>query len=329
MKNVRLEDIAKRLNITKVSISKALRDHKDISEETRKKVKEMAKEMGYHPNLQARSLTSKKSLTIGVIVPKIAHTFFASAIEGIYEAAEESGYKVILGVSYENEKLERENIETLVNMRVDGFLVSVTEQTKNSNAFEVVKEMGINLVFFDRGFADAGFSYIKVDDYESSKKGTRYLIEKGFKNIAHLAGYSTLEIGRERKRGFFDALKESGYPNDNVPVYEGGFSEIDGYHGFKNIVETSGIPDAIFAVTYPVGLGIINYMNDHGINPKRVAILSFGGSAFNNYLEAPFICIDQPNFDLGKLAFEQLLGEMKNKNENKPAIIELQANVKE
>ncbi len=111
MKNVRLEDIANKLNLTKVSVSKALRDHKDISIETRDKVKRMAKKMGYYPNLQARSLTSKKTNTIGVIVPKIAHTFFALTIEGIYKAAQNHGYKVILGVSYEDEELEKEHLE--------------------------------------------------------------------------------------------------------------------------------------------------------------------------------------------------------------------------
>ncbi len=328
MKNVRLEDIAKRLNITKVSVSKALRNHKDISIKTRKKVKELAKEMGYHPNLQARSLASKKTLTIGVIVPKIAHTFFANAIEGIYEAAEESGYKVILGVSHEKEKLERENIESMVNSRVDGLVVSVTEQTKSPDSFKIVKDMGINLVFFDRGFQNAGFSYIKVDDYGSAKTGVQHLIDNKFKNIAHIAGYSSTQIGRERKRGFLDAMTENGLNVQNSSIFEGGFSEMDGYHGFKSIMENSGMPDAVFAVTYPVGLGILNYLTDYGIDTKKVTILSFGGSEFNSYLETPFICIDQPNFDLGKLAFEQLFSEMNNQKKQEPKIIELQANVK-
>lgn len=327
MKNVRLEDIAKRLNITKVSVSKALRNHKDISAETRKKVKVMAAEMGYHPNLQARSLTSKKSQTIGVIVPKIAHTFFASAIEGIYKTAEENGYKVILGVSYENEKLEKENIDSMVNMRVDGLVVSVTEQTKNADAFKIVRDMGINLVFFDRGFKDVDCSYIKVADYESAKEGVKYLIGKGFKNIGHLAGYNSSQIGKERKRGFIDALKEADYQTENAPIVEGGFSEIDGFHGFGKILKEYGMPDAIFAVTYPVGLGILNYMADHGISPAKLPVMTFGGSDFNQYLASPFICIDQPNFELGKLAFQRLLSEMESGKEIEPEVIELQATI--
>jgi LacI family transcriptional regulator len=157
MKNIRLEDIAKRLNLSKVSISKALRDHPDISIKTRKKIKKAAKEMGYHPNQVARSLASKKTRIIGVIVPKIAHFFFSYVIEGIYNAVIENDYDVILGVSLENGELEDKHLESFLQMRVDGLLVSISQETKNPAKFEAAKEMGIKLVFFDRVFEDAGF----------------------------------------------------------------------------------------------------------------------------------------------------------------------------
>lgn len=326
-KNVRLEDIAKKLNITKVSVSKALRNHDDISIETRKKVKEMARQMGYHPNLQARSLTSKKSLTIGVIVPKIAHTFFALTIEGIYKTAQENGYKVILGVSYESEKLEKQHIESMVNMRVDGLVVSVSEQTKSSRTFDIVRDMGINLVFVDRGFENSEYSYIKVEDFESARKGVSYLINKGYRNIAHLAGYGTSQIGNERRSGYLKALQDKGIEVNEKAIIEGGFSEKDGYSGFEKLINQSGIPESIFAVTYPVGLGILSYMVEHGIAADTVPILTFGGSDFNKFLSSPFICIDQPNYELGKMAFEQLLAEMETADITEPKIIELPAEV--
>lgn len=327
MKNVRLEDIAKRLNLTKVSVSKALRDHKDISINTRKRVKKMAKEMGYHPNLQARSLTSKVTNTIGVIVPKIAHMFFASTIEGIYKTAEERGYKVIIGVSYENKELEQVLIESMINMRVDGLVVSITEQTNKPDAFNMVKDVGINLVFFDRGFSDAGFSYIKVADRESAYKGVEHMINLGYRNIAHLAGYKDIRIGRERKIGYYEALEEAGIEINDSAVVEGGFSEKDGAKGFEKLIKQYDNPDAIFAVTYPVGLGILNKMEEMDIDPSAIPILSFGGSDFNRYLSTPFICIDQPNYELGKRAFEQLHKEMEQEEDVLPETVELPANV--
>ncbi|MCC5906050.1 MAG: LacI family DNA-binding transcriptional regulator [Balneolaceae bacterium] len=327
MKNVRLEDIANELNITKVSVSKALRDHKDISEETRKKVKKKAKEMGYHPNLQARSLTSKVTNTIGVIVPKIAHAFFAATIEGIYKAAEKEGYKVILGVSYENEQLEKEHLESMINMRVDGLVVSVTEKTKKPDLFEDAKEMGINLVFFDRGFTDAGFSYVKVNDRESARKGVKHLIGLGYNDVAHLAGYSSSTIGKQRRAGYNEALQEAGLSMSESAIIEGGFSEVDGARGFKILLEQYGKPEAIFAVTYPVGLGILSEMHKLGISPADIPILSFGDSDFNQYLETPFICIDQPNYELGKRAFEQLFKEMKAKEDVIPEMVIMSADL--
>lgn len=326
-KNVRLIDIAERLNLTKVSVSKALRDHPDISLETRKKVKKVAREMGYRPNLLARSLTSKKSQTIGVIIPKMANYFFAPVIEGIYNSANDSDYEVILGISLEDEKLEKKHIESMLNMRVDGLLVSVTEQTKDPKRFEIVREMGIDLVFFDRGFTNAGFTYIKVEDRKSAKAGISHLIEKGFKDIAHLAGYESVEIGRERKEGYRDALGEASVEIPDHAIVEGGFSERDGYHGFQKLLEQHGKPEALFAVTYPVGLGALEYMNKNGIDPNEVTILAFGSSEFNRHLINPFICIEQPTYDLGRRAFERIVLEMNAESKPLPEIIQLTSKI--
>lgn len=326
-KNVRLIDIAEKLNLTKVSVSKALRDHPDISAETRKKVKRVAREMGYRPNLVARSLTSQKSQLIGVIIPKMANSFFASIVEGIYRMANQSRYEVVLGISLENEKLEKKHIESMLNMRVDGLLVSITEQTKTPDRFEIVRQMGIDLVFFDRGFANSGFTYLRVDNYESTKKGVLHLINSGVQKIAHLSGYEHVEIGRERKAGYLEALKESGIHMPPQAIVEGGFNEKDGYAGFERLLKEYGKPEAIFAVTYPVALGALEYMKDHGIDPGEMPILAFGSSEFNKHLANPFICIEQPTYELGRRAFEQIIKEMNAKSKPSPEIIQLSSEI--
>lgn len=328
-KNVRLVDIAEKLDLTKVSVSKALRDHPDISEQTRKKVKEVARKMGYRPNLLARSLTSRKSQTIGVIIPKMASYFFAPVIEGIYNSANQSNYEVVLGISLEDEKLEKKHIESMLNMRVDGLLVSITEQTKDPERFDIVRDMGIDLVFFDRGFVNTGFSYVKVEDRKSAKNGVKHLIDKGSKKIAHLAGYESVEIGKERKMGYLEAMKESSHEVVESAIVEGGYSEKSGYEGFEKLLNQHGKPDALFAVTYPVALGALEYMNDHGINPKEIPILAFGGSEFNKHLVNPFICIEQPTFELGKKAFSQIEKEMNSEHQPTPEVIELAAELNE
>ncbi|MDR9364777.1 MAG: LacI family DNA-binding transcriptional regulator [Balneolaceae bacterium] len=328
-KNVRLVDIAEKLDLTKVSVSKALRDHPDISAKTRKKVKKVAREMGYRPNLLARSLASQKSQTIGVIIPKMANSFFASVVEGIYSFANESDYDVVLGISLEDEKLEKKHIESMLNMRVDGLLVSITEQTKDPERFEIVRDMGIDLVFFDRGFSNAGFTYIKVDDKKSAKAGLKFLLDKGYKEIAHLAGYESIEIGSERKTGYLEALKEASIELPENMIIEGGYNEKDGYLGFKKLLERYGKPSALFAVTYPVGLGALEFMKEKGMDPNEITILSFGSSEFNQHLINPFICIEQPRNQLGQKAFEQIIKEMNSDMKSFPETIELSAKVNE
>lgn len=326
-KNIRLVDIAEQLNLTKVSVSKALRDHPDISVATRKKVKKAAREMGYRPNLLARSLTSKKSQTIGVIIPKMANYFFAPVIEGVYDSANDSDYEVILGISLENEKLEKKHIDSMLNMRVDGLLVSVTEQTKNSERFKIVRDMGIDLVFFDRGFLDSGFTYVRVEDKKSAKEGVHHLIEQGYTDIAHLAGYPNMEIGKERRDGYLEALSEASIEMQESAIVEGGYSEADGYKGFKKLLKQHGKPKALFTATYPVGLGALEYMKECGIDPQEITILAFGGSEFNKHLANPFICIEQPTFELGRRAFEQIVTEMNAESRRLPEIIQLPAHI--
>lgn len=325
MKNVRLEDIAKRLNITKVSVSKALRDYPDISVETRRKVKKLAREMGYRPNLQARSLASSKTKTVGVIVPKIAHYFFSPTIEGIYRAAQENGYKVIIGISLEDENLQKEHIESMMDMRVDGLLVSLSEKTTDTEVFENVRQMGIDLVFFDRGITDLGFSYVRVADRIAAKKAVSHLIGLGYRDIAHISGYQASEIGRDRKLGFLDAMGEAGLSVPDSSFVESGFGEEDGYHAMEALLDQRKLPEALFAVTFPVGLGVLQYLQQKNIDPARVQILTFGGSNFNWALKSPFLCSYQPTIELGKKAFSRLLDEMGSDKKQKPKLIEISA----
>lgn len=336
MKNVRLKDIAKRLDLTKVSVSKALRDHPDISEETRKKVKKMANKMGYRPNLVARSLTSKKTNIIGVIVPKIAHTFFSAVIQGIYQAALQTDYEVILGISMEDAELEKKHVESMLDMRVEGLLVSISEKTKDMTSFENVRKMGVDLVFYDRGYISDEFTYIKVEDREGARKGVRHMINQGYKDIAHLSGKLETEnrkdrnigkIGQERFLGYCDALKEANFEINENAIVEGAYGEEDGYKGFGQLLKQYGKPEALFCVTYPVGVGALRSMLDHGIDPGDIPILSFGSSEFNQYLSHPFICIEQPSFELGQSAYKRLLAEINSEGKIKPELITLPIDV--
>lgn len=322
-KRVRLSDIAERLGLSTVSISKALRGHSDISDETRAQVQKTAKEMGYVPNLLARSLSSKQSKTLGVVMPKIAHSFFATVLDGIHEQAAAQGYEIVLTVSREKAKLERKHLETLLSMRVDGILVSASQQAPDRDIYERVRDMGVPLVFFDRraqGLSkDLGFSSVTVDDRGGAREAVAHVLDQGYRRIAHVAGYEHVSIGRDRRTGYEEALQAHGLSPTPSWIVEGGFSEPYGYRGFKKVLKQAQgkAPEAVFAVTFPVGLGVLDALQEVAPDlPGRVQIIAFGNHALNRYLGRPFVCVHQPARELGQRATALLLEEILETDSN-------------
>jgi len=312
-KDVTLQDIANKLKISKVSVSKALRDHPDISVITKRRINDTARKMGYMPNYIARNLSSRQSNTIGLVVPKIAHHFFASAIEAIYQTAYMNNYEIIMTVSQEDAGHEAKHIQTLLSMRVDGLLVSVTEQTKDRAIFELVKRRGTPLVFFDRVIEDIGFSTVTNDDENGTYIAIKKIIESGYTKIAHVAGYSHSNIGFNRRKGFESAAKESKLIIPEHWIIEGGFGEEDGHKGFMALYKNNNLPEVIFAVTYPVALGIQLAAQEAGIKiPDQLEIISFGGSIYNRFISPAITYINQPIKELGVKAIELIINQIKN-----------------
>lgn len=321
---VTLEDIARKLRVSKVTVSKALRGHQDISVEMKKKIKKLAQEIGYYPNFVARNLSSRKSNTIGVIVPKIAHYFFASVIEGIYDAAYKHNYEIILTVSQESAERELRHINSLLSMRVDGLIISLSEQTKNDTIFHTIKKMGIPLTFMDRVPRLNGFNTVTVDDRGGAFAATRHALEIGYRKIAHLAGYQHTNIGRERYRGFVDALNQYGIKKKREWIVYGGFGESDGYSGFKKLYETGELPQMVFAVTFPVALGIYRAVKELGLRiPDDIDLICFGNSGLSQFLSPPMSYVDQPNYELGQCALELTLENIQKKDQFVPQQIKL------
>ena len=274
---ITLDDIAKKLNVSKVTVSKALRGHPDISFETAQKVKAVAKELGYTPNFMARNLSSKSSHTLGLVVPKIAHYFFGSVIESIYEAALESNYEIILTVSQENAEREKKHIQSLLSMRVDGLIISISQQTKDYEIFNTIKNYNVPLVFMDRVVDLPEFSSVTVDDKGGSFLAIEHAIKLGYKKIAHIAGYQEINIGQKRYSGFEEAMKKYNIPINRDWIVYGGFGEADGYNGFMKLYQSGNLPDFIFAVTYPVALGVYAALMELGLKIPQDIVRHVGG----------------------------------------------------
>ena len=310
-KTVTLLDIAKELKVSKVTVSKALRDHPDISAERKRIVKDKAKEMEYFPNFAARNLSAKKSNTIGVIVPAIANSFFAQVIEAIYNYAFEHDYEIILAISQEDSEKERKYLETMLSMKVDGIITSVSMHSKNIDMFRKIKSINIPLVFFDRILNMKGISSVTVNNELGAYQAITHAIKTRYKKIGFLAGFDDINIGKERMIGFEKAMNENKIKIKKDWVVNCGYSKEEGYNGFYELYNKGKLPQLIFAVTFPVALGAYCAAEELGLTiPDDFDIICFGNSKINKYLKPSITCIDQDASEVGinslKLIFEMI-----------------------
>ncbi len=322
MTSVTLNDIAEKLKVSIVTISKALRDHPDISLETKKLVQETAEQMGYTPNFMARNLSSKKSNTIGVVVPKIDHFFFGSIIESIYDLAFENNYEIILMVSQESAEREKKHIQTLLSMKVDGIIISISQETTNYTIFENVISRSVPIVFIDRIPNMNGINKVYVSDRSGAFQAVEHAIKIGYTKIGHFAGYDEVNIGRERYLGFEEALKSNNIPLNPDWIFKGGFGEKYGYNSFMELYRENNLPEIIFTVTYPVALGIYKAVNELGLKiPEDIDLICFGDSNVQKYLSPPLSCVNQPTRLIAENAMEIILSHInKSSSEEKKSV---------
>jgi len=312
---ITLEDIAKRSNVSAVTVSKALHGHPDISPETKNRIKKITEQLGYIPNYYARSISSNHSKTIGVIVPKIAHYFFSPVIETIYDEAYKNGYEIILTISQESAQRERKHIETLLSMRVDGIMVSVTQETKDGSVFQRAKQLGVPLTFFDRVMNETGFNKVVADDFKGAFTATEQAIRVGYRKIGHLSGYKHTCIGKNRLMGYKAALKKHGLFISTEQILECGFGEVDGYQGFRKWYESKKIPECIFCVTFPVAFGVYRAAAELGLKiPRDFDIISYGNSTLNEFLSPSLSYVEQPTTELGRTALHLTINSINKKN---------------
>lgn len=314
MRHATIIDIAKRLKISASTVSRALSDHPDIKKETKEQIKRIAKELHYSPNPIARSLKNSRTTTIGVIVPEIKHDFFSSAISGIEDVAYKAGYTIILCQS--NESFEREVVNTnvLMHHRVAGVIVSISQNTKSGQHFQDLLNRKIPLVFFDRVCDDVIASKVVIDDYKSAFDAVTYLIGKGYRRIAHLAGTRELDICKKRWSGYVDALNQAQIPLCNEFVRYGGLHEQDGYDSMDSLLRENKIPDAIFAVNDPVAIGAFQRIKEAGLKiPHDIAIIGFSNNKITTLVDPPLTTVDQPSFEMGRKAAEILISTIEDK----------------
>jgi len=307
MAQITIKDLAKQLGISPSTVSRALKDHPDISPTTKKSVKDLAIKLNYTPNAIALSLRNRKTYTLGVIIPEIIHHFFSCVISGIEEIAVNNGFNVMIFQS--NEKYEREVsiCNALIANHVDGVLVSISKETRKYNHFKKLKSAGIPLIFFDRICKDVDTDRIITDDYNGAFTAVEHLINIGCKRIAHLSASQHLIIGQKRQMGYIDALKKHKLkPNQKLII------KCDNKD--KALIETNKLmklpepPDGIFAVNDLTAAGALYALKKLKYRvPEDVAIVGFTDGMVSTITDPTLTTVEQHGFDMGQIATKMLL----------------------
>jgi LacI family transcriptional regulator len=322
MRPVTQEDIARKLKVSRITVSKSLRDHPDISATMKMKVVSAAEEMGYSPNQIARQLTTRTTKTIGVVVPDLENSFFSHVVHSIIDTATERDYQVLMAVSREKRDLENRNIRNLLGQRVDGLLVCVSQETSDPEVFERVRQMEIPLVFFDRAVEGTGFSRVIFDDDRGVKLAIGKLVAAGYTRIAHFAGYSHTAIGKERLEGYQAALLKNGISVREKWIVQGGYETHDGYRSFMKLNELRNLPEIVLAVNDRVALGAYQAVRELGLRvPRDIGIVGFGFPETAAMFSPALTVISQDPRKMGKVAANRLIEEILS--EKPPAVEEI------
>lgn len=307
-------DIAKKLDITAATVSRALNNNPKISEVTRKLVLETAAKMNYKQNRLAQSLRSGKSNNVGVIVPRIDSNFFASAIRGIEEELRPEGYHVIICQTYEDENRQVENVTTLLNAQVDGILMSISNLSKeNDPVIKNVVKKNVPLVFFDRKRNMDGVSSVTINDFEAGYLATKNLIEQGCKRIAHLTGDQSLEIYENRYNGFKKALLDNDLELNLDYVFQTKSNVEAGRQAVDRLLSLDPPPDAIFSSSDFAALGAIQELKERGVKvPEEFCVFGFGNEPFTRFMELTISSVDQSPLEMGRMAARVFLEQINN-----------------
>ena len=307
---VRLKDIALDMGLSTVTISKVLRGHSDISEETRKRVLKRMEQLNFQPNFAARALITGRTWTIGLVVPDLLHPFFAQVAKSVSVHTREQGYSLIITSSEEDPELERREIDQLLARRVDVILIASAQWTVES--FRRIEERKVPYILIDRHFAGLAANFVGVDDEEVGLLATNHLVEQRCERIAHIRGPETsTALGRfdgyrralAGRRGNYDPRYVISIGNSGDDRGEPG-----GYEAAKKLLALEPRPDGVFCYNDPVAIGAMRAILDAGLRiPKDVAVVGCGNLHYSDFLRVPLTSVDQDSSEIGRLAAELAL----------------------
>ncbi|PCJ93359.1 MAG: LacI family transcriptional regulator [Flavobacteriaceae bacterium] len=311
-------DIAKQLNITAATVSRALNDHPRISQDTKELVLKTAKELNYEQNKLALALKSGKTYLVGVVVPYINRNFFSNVIRGIEDELYPKGYRVIISQTHEEEEKEIETIKSLLNAQVDGILMSISKPTTVTEHFDMIIKKNVPLVFFDRKKDIPGVSTVTIDDFEGGYKATEHLIQQGCKKIAHVSVYLNIGIYKDRFEGYKKALLDNGLAFREEYIIQTESQVKAGKKALDDLFKLNDKPDAIFTSSDHIALGVMQQLKKKEVKvPDDFCVVGFSNEPFTKFMELPISSVDQSPIEMGRMSAKVFLEQINSKKKVK------------
>ncbi|KXX71193.1 LacI family DNA-binding transcriptional regulator [Flammeovirga sp. SJP92] len=311
-----IHDIARALNLNSSTISRALNDHPRVSQKTRDKVKAKAKELNYQPNNLAANLRTNKSNTIGVVIPFVSRYFFSTAIAGIEDIAQSYGYNVIITQTKDITEKEQESINTLLNSRVEGILISPAMYNDNIEHIQKAIDQQIPVFCFDRYAEGLQTTRVLMDDHKTALLMCDHLIQQGAQKITVLSGYKTASIYSNRQKGIIDSYIKQGIDLKHLNINEMELSTHKAYSYVKDLISKGKVPDAVYALNDMTAFGAIKAISENNLSvPEDVLVVGFSNEPLAELFTPSLTTVNQPAYEMGKLVAKKLILHLEDNEE--------------
>lgn len=325
-----LKDIAEILGVSIPTVSRALKNSPEISLELCAKTQKLAKEMNYRPNPFALSLRKNAPRTIGVIVPDIVTHFYASILNGIENTAIANGYFIIITTSHESYEYEKRNIQNLVNMRVEGIIASLSQETTDYSHLSALKDINMPLLLFDRVCLTEQFSSVVADGAYSAQTATQHLLDNGSRRVAFIGGANHLDIVKKRKHGYLEALRNNRIPIEKELVICRKLDFEEGKIATETLLALPNPPDAILAMNDTLAFAAMEVIKSHGLRiPEDIAIIGYTDEQHANYVEPKLSAISHQTYKMGESACQLLIEQIKGEKTVKQVVVPTHLQIRE
>ncbi len=310
---VRMKDIALDLGVSLMTVSKALRNHSDISQKTRDRVLKRMRELNYQPDWIARSMVTRRTYLVGLILPDLMHPFFAEVANGVARKLSPLGYHAVILNTQENGEMERRHVEILLTRKVDGLMIASAQRNGQLELFETLRHRKVPYVLIDRLVNHVEANFVGTNGEELGAMATAHLIDQGCRRIAHIRGPQNA-TGTSRLKGYRRAMSSRGIPLRADYVASGQYFENTGYEAMCQLLKLSPRPDGVFCYNDPVAGGAVKAILEAGLRvPEDIAIIGAGNVHYSDLLRVPLSTIDQSSSTIGEAAAELLCASMEAK----------------